>query len=672
MADVTDALETPEKESDNRTLGRIALLLFLTGVLLLLSWLGWKAWRVYQTSASLLERQAQFEELAAGGLQEVDPDALEILVLGTYGDIRTLRAETSFLMPVLPYLKNVPQIGPLAAAAPHLLEMADAGMEAAAYGIRAMKPVLAAAQSEEPILPLLLQTTQSAQGDLAQTALALERTAEARSQLSIIEGLPWRVETLLEKGDTWLPLGQDFTRLALALPELMGLNGPRRYLIMAQNQDELRPTGGFISGAGFLEIEDGEIKRLDFMDANVVDAWEEPGKVGGALAKPYDAPPQPLHDFMLLGLFLFRDANFWPDFAVSGQKAMDFYAYGRDVEPLDGVIGINQESLRLLLAGMGPVTVPDTGEVVNSRNIQKSLQKAWTLQDGVAQRKAFLEPFAAAILQRVNQGAGDIDPLNLVRQLNQALKQKDLQIYVRNPEAAALLAANNWDGRMVAGDYGDVLKVVDTNVGYNKANFYVDRAVSYHVQLADNGVNEGVLTINHIHKGEASDEPCWQGTLDEYVAGSPYIALTDKCYWNYLRVYVPQGSELVSGPEHVIPGQTWFGGYDWQPESGTLSELPGFTTFDSWMLLPRGEEVVSEFHYYLPESVVQQLDGSEKYTLQLMKQAGTPPHIVQVTVTPPPGRSVTAVSPEPTALKGGSYIFTLELDGDTAISMTYR
>ena len=672
MADVTDALETPEKESDNRTLGRIALLLFLTGVLLLLSWLGWKAWRVYQTSASLLERQAQFEELAAGGLQEVDPDALEILVLGTYGDIRTLRAETSFLMPVLPYLKNVPQIGPLAAAAPHLLEMADAGMEAAAYGIRAMKPVLAAAQSEEPILPLLLQTTQSAQGDLAQTALALERTAEARSQLSIIEGLPWRVETLLEKGDTWLPLGQDFTRLALALPELMGLNGPRRYLIMAQNQDELRPTGGFISGAGFLEIEDGEIKRLDFMDANVVDAWEEPGKVGGALAKPYDAPPQPLHDFMLLGLFLFRDANFWPDFAVSGQKAMDFYAYGRDVEPLDGVIGINQESLRLLLAGMGPVTVPDTGEVVNSTNIQKSLQKAWTLQDGVAQRKAFLEPFAAAILQRVNQGAGDIDPLNLVRQLNQALKQKDLQIYVRNPEAAALLAANNWDGRMVAGDYGDVLKVVDTNVGYNKANFYVDRAVSYHVQLADNGVNEGVLTINHIHKGEASDEPCWQGTLDEYVAGSPYIALTDKCYWNYLRVYVPQGSELVSGPEHVIPGQTWFGGYDWQPESGTLSELPGFTTFDSWMLLPRGEEVVSEFHYYLPESVLQQLDGSEKYTLQLMKQAGTPPHIVQVTVTPPPGRSVTAVSPEPTALKGGSYIFTLELDGDTAISMTYR
>jgi hypothetical protein len=675
MADVTDALETPEKKTDNRTLARIALLLFLTGALLLLSWLGWKAWRLYRTSTSLLARQAEFEELASGGLDQVDADALEELVLGTYGDIQTLRQETAILMPVLPYLENIPQIGPLAAAAPQLLEMAGSGTEAAAYAIRALKPVLAAAQAPQEdgsLLHILLETTNVSRSDLAQTAVALNRVARARQEIEDVEALPWRVRTLLEQGDEWLPLGQDFTRISLALPELMGLNGPRRYLILAQNQDELRPTGGFISGAGFLEIEDGEIKKLDFMDANLVDAWEEPGSIGGALLKPYDVPPGPLQDFMMLELFLFRDANFWPDFAVSGQKAMDLYAYGRDIEPLDGVIGINQESLRLLLAGMGPVTVADTGEIVNSRNIQRSLQEAWTLQDGVSERKAFLAPFAAAILQRVNEGIGDIDPVHLFRQLNRALKQKDLQIYVRDPQAAAMLAANNWDGRMVAGDEGDVLKIVDTNIGYNKANFFVDRAVSYDVQLAEKGVNEAVLTINHMHNGEPGEEPCWQGTLDEYVAGSPYIALTDKCYWNYLRVYVPEGSELVSGPEHMIPGQTWFGGYDWQAESSTFSELPGFTTFDSWMLLPRGEEIVSEFHYNLPESVVHYDDESGVYTLQLLKQAGAPAHIVQVSITPPPGMSVSGVSPEPTAIQGGSYIFSLELDGDKAISLAFR
>ena len=96
-----------------------------------------------------------------------------------------------------------------------------------------------------------------------------------------------------------------------------------------------------------MEIENGEIVGLNFLDANVVDAWEDSGNIGGSLVKPYDVPPQPLQDFMLLDLFLFRDANFWPDFAVSGQKAMDFYAYGRDVPTLDGVIGINQHSLQL-------------------------------------------------------------------------------------------------------------------------------------------------------------------------------------------------------------------------------------------------------------------------------------------------------------------------------------
>jgi hypothetical protein len=214
--------------------------------------------------------------------------------------------------------------------------------------------------------------------------------------------------------------------------------------------------------------------------------------------------------------------------------------------------------------------------------------------------------------------------------------------------------------------------VVDTNMGYNKANFFIDRAVSYDVHLADGAVNEAVLEVSHIHQGEASEEPCWQGTLDEYVAGSPYLALTDKCYWNYLRIYAPEGSELISGPQHLIPGQTWFGGYDWQPGSETFSELPGFTTFDSWMLLPRGEEIVSEFRYNLPESVVQTADEGGLYTLQLMKQAGAPPHIVQVSITPPPGKDVTNVSPEPTAVVEDTYIFTVELDSDRVISLAYR
>jgi hypothetical protein len=675
-SDVLDAPDgVPEDEKNNPRASQIAIFFFLTGILLLISWLGWKAWRLYQTTNSLLARQAEIEELTGAGWREIDPQSAEAFVMGIRGDVVALEQDTSFLMPVLPYLAPLPKIGPLAAAAPHLLQMADAGTEAAAYGFRALKPAIQemqTADSEAPVLPIILQATAEGRSDLAKATLALDRLAEAREQITDLEPLPWRVRTFLEKGDEWLSIGQKYSRLSLVLPELAGFNGPRRYLIMAQNEDELRPTGGFISGAGYLEIEDGKIMDLEFVDANIVDAWDVPGMVGGSLVKPYDTPPAPLQEFMLLDLFLFRDANFWPDFAISGQKAMDLYAYGRDISPLDGAIGIDQQFLQNLLDGLGSVSLPDTGEQINSQNIITSLQEAWTLQEGVTERKAFLGPFALAIQNRIQAGFNDIDPLYLAHQLNQSLEQKDLQIYSRDPETEAILAANNWDGRLSDPDTGDVLMIVDTSMGYNKANLLVDRSATYDVNLAADGDNEAVLTVKHTHRGEASDEVCWQGVFDEYVSQAPYTALTEKCYWNYLRIYVPEGSVLLEGPQHLIPGETWFGGYDIQRETETLSEIPGFTTFASWMLLPMGGEISSQFRYNLPGSVNRENGGASEYNLQILKQAGARPHHMQVSVTIPAGKTIIDTSPNPTAVEEDTYFFALELDSDRTISLTYQ
>ncbi|MFN2138563.1 MAG: DUF4012 domain-containing protein [Candidatus Promineifilaceae bacterium] len=675
MSQVTETLESPDAPQAHRIWGRLALLLLLAGILVLLSWVGLKAWRVYQASSSLLARQSEAEQLLAAGWRQADPDQLETLVLGTRSDLLSLERELGPMVPLLPLLSGLPRIGPLAESAPHLLEMADAGTEAAAYGLRGIKPALVELQNPDqdgPVLPILLQTVTSAQPDLARAAQALDRAVVAREQIVNSETLPWRVLTLLDLSDRWLPMGQDFLRFALVLPEVMGMNGPRRYLVLAQNQDELRPTGGFISGAGFLEVDNGRITRLDFTDAYFVDAWAEEGAGSGALAKPYADAPWPLQTFMMLDLFLFRDANFWPDFAVSAQKAMDLYAYGRDVEPLDGVIAVNQQSLKLLIEGLGPVTLPGSGERITGNNLVQSLQESWTLEDGVSERKAFLGPFAAAILTRVNEGMAEIDPIDLAQKVNQALEQKDMMIYMREPRTAAVLAGNDWDGRMpIPGDH-DALMIVDFNAGYNKANYLVEHAADYRVTLSEAGRAAADLTVSHQHVGEPSDDPCWQGTAEEYKAGAAYLALTEKCYWNYLRIYAPAGSELVAGPRHLIPGETWFGGYDWQLESQTLEELPGFTTFDSWMLLPRGETIESRFQYTLPETVVQQEGETRVYGLEVLKQSGVRPYTVQVSVTLPPASTYISAEPQPLAVEDNTLFFTIELDSDRALSISYR
>jgi hypothetical protein len=650
-------------------------LLLLSGFLLLFSWLGWKAWRGYEAASSLLAREDQARQLLAAGPRDIDPAAAEALIVGLRQDVVSLRQETAFLMPLLPLAREIPQLAPLAEAAPALLEMADAGTEAAVYGFRGLKPALTVMQSnaDTPLdLPALLAVIDAAKPDLARADMAMERLVAARAAITNEEELPARLRDLLPLADEWLPLAQDGLRAALVLPQMAGIDSPQRYLILAQNQDELRPTGGFISGAGLLQVENGRITSLNFQDANKIDAWDTPEGFGGGLRKPYDIAPPPIQDFMLLDLFLFRDANFWPDFRVSGQKAMDFYAYGRDVPPLDGAIAIDQEFLRLLLSGTGPITIPETGETITSANVVASLQDAWTLEDGVSDRKAFLAPFAAAIMQTMATDLGDVDAPTLARAMSQALDEKHMQVYARDPQTAAVLGANGWDGRLQPPLDHDALMVVDTNVGYNKANYFVERSLTYDVNLDGTGGAFADLVVTHRHLGPDNGEPCWQGTVDEYVAKADYTALTDKCYWNYLRVYAPEGSELISGPQHIIPGETWFGGYDWSPQTAATAELPGFTTFTSWMLLPRGAELTSEFQYQLPATITRETANGRTYTLQLYKQAGIPPHLVQVRITLPSGTNIITADPQPAARDGRTLFFNITLDKDQRLTVVYQ
>jgi hypothetical protein len=530
-----------------------------------------KAWRIYQASSSLLGRQAEAEHMLADGPDSIDADAAEDLVFGLRTDVLNLKNEIGFLTPVLPYLGWLPKVGPLATSAPYLMEMADAGTEAAAYGFRGMKPALTLLQeesNESPRIPQMLQILESAKPDLAQASLSMDRVIAARNAIENTDALPWRVRTLLVQADEWLPLGQAGLKMTLVLPDLMGLNGPRRYLIIAQNEDELRAAGGFISGAGLVEVDMGRISKLEFQDANSVDAWSG----NQVLTKPYGDPPQALTELMLLDLFLFRDANFWPDFTISAEKAMDLYSYGKNVPPMDGAIAIDQQFIKLLLSGTGPLLVPDSGEIVNETNAIESMQDAWTLEEGIGQRKAFLSVFAQAIRNRLENELSGVDPVHLARQIGKALHDKDLQLHVRDPLTSAVLAEVGWDGRLIPPTDHDALMSVDSNMGYNKANIFIQNDMSYHVRLAEDGTAQADLTITHIHTGEDNGEPCWQGTLQEYRDKAQYQDLADKCYWNYLRVYVPENSQLISGPQHIVPGETWFGGYDWNRPTETFTE----------------------------------------------------------------------------------------------------
>ncbi len=663
---------TPEDTGSRRSTGRIIRLALLLLLLALVLWAGLKAWRVAGAARSLLAVEDEVRALVADGPLNVDADAAEALLLGARGDIVTLRDELGFVRPIAPYLGWVPRLGPTLVAAPHLLEMADAGSEAAVLAVGALKPALPIVQGEGfgaerlgDLLPILTAGGPA----LEQASAALERTAAARAALAAAvpaEELPWRVQQLLGLADEWLPLGQSGLRLTPHLPALLGADGARRYLILAQNEDELRATGGFLTGAGVVTVENGRIADLNFMDANFVDDYQN---------KPYDPPPQPLSDFMALDLFLFRDANYWSDFPTSARKALDLYAYGRDVAPLDGAIAIDQEFLRLLVDATGPVPIPNSDLTLSADNLLQTLRAARDIQEGqelgqwITDRKAFLGGFAAAVRARLESDLGSVNLPKLARNMAAAADGRHLSLYLRDPDAAAALAGTGWDGRLPTAPPGDFLMVVDTNMGYNKANLLVERALTYEVNLG--AQPQASLNVLYHHTGQARDETCLQGVFEEYAAASDYLALTDKCYWNYVRVYAPGGSILQASSSHSVPGESLLNGRAWEGAAQTVAEQPGLTTFANFFLLPWGEEVTAMFQYQLPAGVTQTENGDTIYRLTVYKQPGTRPEQLTLAITLPAGATLLDSS-LPATESEGRLIMNTTLESNLEILLRYR
>ena len=390
-------------------------------------------------------------------------------------------------------------------------------------------------------LPQAIDGLAGAQPALAEAATRLSRAAEMRTASPPLAEP--RLQRLLDKLDKLLPLAKDALSLAQAAPALLGADGPRTYLLLAQNNDELRATGGFISGAGHVTIDQGRITDLVLKDSYAVDNWEQ----------PHPEPPAALRKYMAADLWVLRDTNWSPDFPTSADVARALYAQDQGVIT-DGAIALDLEAVRALVGAVGPLQVPGVAEPVTGDNALQWMKAAWQSPTGAtagpdaggggdawwSKRKDFMGELVKAALSKV-QGGGGLDAVALGRALYGSLGARHLQVAVDDPTVSAVLAQRGWDGGLRPPDASDFLLVVDSNVGFNKANLVVQQALDYEVAASADGP-EATLTVTYTHGGPANAEPVCDRS-PRY--GATYADMAARCYWDYLRVYVPPGSELL-------------------------------------------------------------------------------------------------------------------------------
>lgn len=586
----------------------IILIGLLGGLLAVIGWLGWSgvraATQARQALAALdrLQAAADAPTLAAVPALRDDLVALETHLR------RTQAAARPFLW-LAPRLGWLPKYGADAAAAPDLLAMAVQIAAAGRGAVDALLPALdaVAAGGGTAALPAAVTALDAATPQLAAAETDLAAAFTARQRIS--GPLHPRLAGLLAQVDPLLPLAQAGLQAAQAAPALLGAHGPRAYLILAQNSHELRATGGFISGAGLVRLDNGAIVELKLADSYAVDD----------LSQPHPAAPAPLAAQMGAQILLLRDSNWSPDFPQSAEVARALYAQDQGAAT-DGAIALDLEAVRLLVGALGPLQVPGVEEPVTGENAIAWMQQAWqappttdsTIQDAskaewFRARKDFMSELVAAALAKL-EGGGDLDATALGRALITMLTGRHLQIAVDDPALAQVLAERGWDGGLRPPQGSDFLAVIDSNMGFNKANAAVRQQIGYRVEPTEGGL-AATLALTYTHTAAAgSEEVCDRSPR----YGDSYDEMIRRCYWDYLRVYAPGGSELLAatGLLHA----------DTEPgERGTA-------VFAGDFVLRPGEQQVVTLRYRLPADL-----PAAPYRLFIRKQAGVlaPPLTVE-------------------------------------------
>jgi len=371
--------------------------------------------------------------------------------------------------------------------------------------------------------------------------------------------------------------------------QILGYSGEQRYLLLFQNNTELRPTGGFIGTYGILEMDKGKIKNL-FID----DIYHLDSRVIGQLNNEV---PAPLKKYLKTEEWYLRDCNWNADFSTAAQDCLYLYEIeSQDPKKIDGVITLTPLVVASIFEIIGAQEVG--GVLFESENFTSDLQKAVELyyqERGVThwERKNIISALAQVIIDCF-QYLNIEDYQNVIDVVLQGLEKKDILLYSQNSNLQILLSQSNWTGEILDMNT-DYIMVVDSNLASFKSDQYIDRNYYYNLNKNDQDELIVTLTLEYDHQGNFS----WNSTR----------------YRTYTRVFAPIGSELIE----IIGAMDNDRSFK-QGEVDVYSEY-NKQVFAAFIAIEPNQKKILTFKYKLPDRIKKQIENKQ-YQIYLQKQPG--------------------------------------------------
>ncbi len=412
-----------------------------------------------------------------------------------------------------------------------------------------------------------------------------------------------------------------FVDLGDKLKKILGLSRDRRYLLVFQNNSELRASGGFIGSYALLDLHNATISNL-----------EVPG--GGS----YDteaglnvrvAAPQPL--WLVNTRWYFWDANWWPDWPTTAKNLMWFYEHSNGPS-VDGVIGLTPTVVEKLLRITGPIDLSkEYGLIIDADNFRETVQLISERQNLIKTNpqvvsnipatsslvisniplkqdlsnninhkpKKIIGDLLAKILEVLPSKLNQNNLVKILTIFEESMSEKQILFYFTDPNFETEVSKHNWAGE-VRNTNKDYLLVVNTNIAGQKTDPLIKEHIKQDIKVETNGAIIDTLEITRIH----------HGIKHQVLNGVRNV--------DWLRVYVPAGSKLLSASGFKSPDAKYLQNKpdstfinspllaneeaaQVEPLSGTKIYLEdNKTVFANWSVLDPGETATIVLKYKLP------------------------------------------------------------------------
>lgn len=392
--------------------------------------------------------------------------------------------------------------------------------------------------------------------------------------------------------------------LLAAVPRALGREQTQRYLILFQNDKELRPTGGFITAYALIEFRGGKFKIVESDDITRLDN-----------DRSYLPAPWPILQLLKVKAWFLRDTNFSPDFDVSMETFREYYNRNGN-PPIAGIIALDTQFVESLLELSGPIFVDEySTDFSDYPDLPASCRlgsKDFTAENVVCRLELYAERLLHGNLKR-KALLGDLMgklvdwafkmPPNLWKPFAQNIiaqaSEKHILVSFDDPALQKLAEDYNFAGR-VRDFEGDYLYINDANLAGAKSDLYIKRKVEQKIQIGKDGSVIKKLTLIYTNTGAYDG---WLNTTGR----------------NYVRVLVPRGVRLIASSGGDL-------------KTSVFEDL-GKTVFENFVRVPPLQTAAIEFEYELPFKL-EPRKGFKlgEYKLLIQKQPGVEEveHILEV------------------------------------------